>query len=186
MGLVVIDTALPIPWTYLFYPRPEDLQYTHPGRGNIIQTFEGGFVDDFGEGLTDIIATGHTGWRGGTIPGELKWYALRDMVVLNYHNMRKAKAAAGLPIDAVRMYWGDTLNMLVYEVYPVSFVSKKNRQRPLLYQFTIRLCGIKRVVGLSDLLGQAVGALGGAASGIGGAIGGIGRSIGGAVGGLLP
>jgi hypothetical protein len=153
VGLIVLDGfGLQIPWFYVFYPRPEDLQYTHPSRGTVIQTFDGGFVDDFGEGLTDIIVTGHTGWGGDLINGELKWYALRDMVVLRYHNLRKIKADAGLPIDSVKMYWFDTLNMLVYEVYPISFTARKNRQRPLLYQFTMRLTGINRLFGLSDLL----------------------------------
>ena len=92
------------------------------------------------------------------------------MVLLNFYNMRKAKAAAGQPIDSVKMYWGDTLNLMVYEVYPVSFAAKKNRQRPLLYQFTLRLTGVNRAFGVSDLLGGAVGALGAALSGaIGGA-----------------
>jgi hypothetical protein len=162
VGLVVIDLlGLPIPWTYLFYPRPEDLQYTHPSRGTVIQTFDGGFVDDFGEGLTDIIATGNTGWSGGMIPGELKWYILRDMVVIRYHEMRKAKADAGLPIDSVKMYWVDTLNMLVYEVYPISFVARKNKQRPLLYQFTLRMTGINRLFSPGMLLGALTGAIGG-------------------------
>lgn len=154
VGLIVFDSlGLPIPWLYLFYPRPEDLQYTHPTRGTVIQTFDGGFVDDFGEGLTDIIVTGTTGWNGSLLPGEIKFYALRDMVVINYHNMRKLKADLGLPIDSVKMYWFDTLNMLVYEVYPVSFTARKNKTRPLLYQFTIRLTGLNRLFGLGDILG---------------------------------
>jgi hypothetical protein len=161
VGLVVFDSmGLPIPWFYLFYPRPEDLQYTHPTRGTIIQTMDGGFVDDFGEGLTDIIVTGNTGWNGGLLPGEMNFYILRDMVVINYHAMRKVKADMGLPIDSVKMYWVDTLNLLVYEVYPVSFVARKNRQRPLLYQFTLRLTGLNRLFSLGDILGGAVGGLG--------------------------
>ena len=60
VGLLLLDTGIPIGVPYLFYPRPEDLQYTHPSRGTVIQTMDGGFVDDFGEGLVDIIATGTT------------------------------------------------------------------------------------------------------------------------------
>jgi len=165
VGIVLLDMLMPVPLFYLFYPRPEDLQYTHPTRGTVIQTFDGGFVDDFGEGLTDIVATGHTGWNGDLLPGELKFYALRDLVVLQYHQMRAAKAAAGLPIDSVKLFWVDTLNLFVYEVYPITFSSKKNRQRPLLYQFTLRMTGLKREFGLSNLIG---GALGGLLGGIGG------------------
>lgn len=156
VALLVLDSMLPVPFFHLFHPRPEKIQYTHPGRGNIIQTFDGGFVDDFGEGLTDIIISGTTGWNSGSLPGEARFYALRDMVVINYHNMRKAKADAGLPIDTVKMYWGDTLNLLAYEVYPVSFTANKDNHRPLLYQYTIRLTGVNRLFGLSDLLGAAI------------------------------
>lgn len=169
VGLVVLDWAglspfgitIPfgIPTFYLFSPRPEDLIYTHPSRGNIIQTFDGGFVDDFGEGLADIMATGHTGWNGALLPGELKFYALRDLVVLNYHARRAAKASAGLPIDDVKMYWVDTLNVCVYEVYPLTFTLKRTRTSPLLYRFTIRMTGIKRNFGLSNLIDGGLGAL---------------------------
>lgn len=158
VGLLVQDTGVPM-GAYLFYPRPEDLRYTHPSRGTVIQTFDGGFVDDFGEGLTDISVSGHTGWNGDLLPGELKYYALRDLVVIGYHNLRAAKAAAGLPIDSVKMHWVDTLNLMVYEVYPVSFTGLRNRQNPLLYKFTMRLTGINRVFGVADLIGGALGAL---------------------------
>lgn len=160
IGLVVLDVgAFALPTFCLFSPRPEKLSYTHPSRGSVIQTFDGGFVDDFGEGLADIVIEGHTGWNG-TLPGELVFYALRDLVVLHYHNRRAAKAAAGQPIEDVRMYLVDSLKMFVYEVYPVSLTSIKTRQRPLLYQYQLRLTGIKRVFGLSDLLGDALGRLG--------------------------
>lgn len=156
VGLVLLDV---VPSFILFYPRPEDLQYTHPSRGTVIQTFDGGFVDDFGEGVTDIVASGHTGWNGGQLPGEMGFYQLRDLVVLQYHARRAAKAAAGLPIESTKLYWVDTLNAFVYEVYPVSFTLRRNRQRPLLYQYTIRLTGINRLFSLADITGLALGKL---------------------------
>lgn len=163
VGLVLFDT---IPSFYLFYPRPEDLQYTHPSRGNVIQTFDGGFVDDFGEGLVDIVASGHTGWNGGVLPGELKFYAFRDLVTLQYHQRRALKAKAGQSIDSTKLYWVDTLNLLVYEVYPVSLTVKRNRSRPLLYQFTLRMTGIKAVFSLAGASSEALGKLGSKASGL--------------------
>jgi hypothetical protein len=166
VGLTVIDSAAPVPWSHLFQPRPERVQYTHPGRGTIIQTFNGGFVDDFGEGLTDITVSGTTGWNSGGLPGESRFYALRDMVLINYHNMRKARAEAGMPIDTVKMYWADSLHMLAYEVYPVSFQSTKDRNRPLLYQYTIRLTGISRLFGVSNVVSGAAGAISNAIGGI--------------------
>lgn len=156
IGLVLLDV---VPSFALLHPRPEDLQYTHPSRGTVIQTFDGGFVDDFGEGLTDIVASGHTGWNGGLLPGELAFYQLRDLVVLQYHARRAAKAAAGLPIETTKLYWVDTLNAFVYEVYPVSFTLRRNRQDPLLYRYTLRLTGINRLFSLADITGAVLGKL---------------------------
>jgi hypothetical protein len=155
VGLLLFNESLPIPIPipFLFYPRPEDLEYTHPSRGNVIQTFDGGWVDDFGEGLTDILATGTTGWNGGLLPGELKFYVLRDLVILQFHQQRANNAKLGRPIENVHLYWVDTLNMLVYDVYPISFTAKKNRQRPLLYQYSLRMTGIKRLASMTGILG---------------------------------
>lgn len=150
VGLLLLDTGIPVGVPYLFYPRPEDLQYTHPSRGTVIQTFDGGFVDDFGEGLVDIIATGTTGWQGTLLPGEVKYQILRELVVIQYFNLRKLHADMGMPIDTVKLYWVDTLNIVMYEVYPVSFTARKNRLRPLLFQYTLRMTGINRLFSIGD------------------------------------
>ena len=69
-----------------------------------------------------------------------------------YHKLRALQAAAGRPIEDVKLYWVDTLNTCVYEVYPLSFTGKKNKQRHLLYQYTLRMTGIKSF-GVADLIG---------------------------------
>jgi hypothetical protein len=150
---LIVHQGFNIPWFTLLHPRPEDIQYTHPSRGTVIQTFDGGFVDDFGEGLCDIVITGNTGWRGGIIPGEAAFFLLRDWIVLRFHALRKQQADAGKPIDDVKMFLVDTLNLYVYEVYPISFTGRKNKSRPLLYQYTIRLTGLDRMFGLNSLDG---------------------------------
>lgn len=168
MSLIVLDTGFSllgafsvpsIPWFALFYPRPEDIQYTYPSRGTVVQTFDGGFVDDFGAGVADITVSGHTGWRGVLLPGEVEFYNLRDMIMSRFHLLRKAKADAGQPIDTVKMYWVDTLSLQMYEVYPISFVGRKNKQRPLLYQYQIRLAGLELVAGPSMLPAKIAGLL---------------------------
>lgn len=160
IGIVVLDTGLfgggagvPIPWFTILYPRPEDVTYTYPSRATVTQTFSGGFVDDFGAGVADINITGHTGWRGALLPGELLFYNLRDLIVQRFHDLRKAKADAGLPIDSVKMYMIDTLSLQVFEVYPLSFTGRKNKQRPLLYQYQLRLAGTNLLLGPSLLNG---------------------------------
>lgn len=160
IGIVVLDaglfgggTNIPIPWFTILYPRPEDVTYTYPSRGTVVQTFDGGFLDDFGLGVADINITGHTGWRGGLLPGELMYYNLRDLIILRYHALRKAKADAGLPIDSVKMYLIDTLQLQVWEVYPMVMTGRKNKQRPLLYQYQIRFSGLNLLIGPSLLNG---------------------------------
>lgn len=151
MGIGGFSLSMPVSF-FLLNPRPEDIQYTYPTRGTIIQTFDGGFVDDFGEGLVDILVSGTTGWRGGLIDGKTGFLALRELVIRMYHKLRALQAAAGRPIEDVKLYWVDTLNTCVYEVYPLSFTGKKNKQRPLLYQYTLRMTGIKSF-GVADLIG---------------------------------
>jgi hypothetical protein len=160
MGLVMLSNG-GISWSHIFWLRPEDVQYSHPTRGTVIQTFNGGFVDDFGEGLVDISVNGHTGWRGGAVPGELEFLNLRDWLVLRYHEQRKAAAESGLPIGSTTLYWADTLNLCVYEVYPIQFTAKKNKQRPLLYQYSLRMTGLRRSFGMSSLPGLVTKAFGG-------------------------
>ncbi|NCA91023.1 MAG: hypothetical protein EOM92_19655 [Gammaproteobacteria bacterium] len=147
-----IDLAAPVSF-YLFNPRPESIQYNYPTRGTVIQTFDGGYVDDFGEGLVDIVVSGHTGWGQGVVmDGFMAFLTFRELVIRLFHQLRAAQAAAGLPIENVKMYWVDTLNVCVYEVYPISLMTQKNRQRPLLYQYTLRMTGIKSY-GVADAIG---------------------------------
>lgn len=165
IGLVVADTGgiggllsgafalSAIPTFTLLEPRPEEIAFSHPGRGTVIQTLDGGFIDDFGEGVSDITLRGHTGWSG-TIPGELRYYALRDLVTLRFHQLRAAKAAAGQSINDVKMYLVDTLNLFMYDVYPLSFRGIRTRQQSLLYKYEIRLIGAKRLIGISDVIGS--------------------------------
>lgn len=153
MGMGMGGISIPMPVSFhLMYPRPEDIQYTYPTRGTVIQTFDGGFVDDFGEGLVDILVSGNTGWRGGLLDGKTSFIALRELVIRMYHKLRALQAAASLPIENVKLYWVDTLNLCVYEVYPLSFTGKKNKQHPLLYQYTLRMTGIKSF-GVADMIG---------------------------------
>lgn len=161
IGIVVLDTlifdGLPagIPWFTVLYPRPEDVTYSYPSRGTVIQTFDAsGFVDDFGAGVVDINVTGHTGWRGNDLfPGELMFINLRDFIVQRFHDMRRMKAEAGRPIDSVQMYWVDTLSHQVFKVYPMAFTGRKNKQRPLLYQYQLRMAGVELLAGPSLLNG---------------------------------
>lgn len=126
--LAIFKNGFPF-WMHPFFLRPEDITYTYPTRVNVVQTLGGAFADDFGEGLAEVVMNGHTGWRGAIgIPGEIEFHNIRDMVIENYHRLRQENSSAGLDPDLVKMYLVDTLNITMYEVYPIYFQVKKNKQ----------------------------------------------------------
>lgn len=134
-------------WGFIFNLRPEELVYTYPTRATVIQTLDGAFVDDFGEGLTDITVSGHTGWhRQSGMGGEESFLLLRQGVFETYHQRRAEAAEAGRDPDLVQMVWVDTLHLTSYVVYPISLQTRKHKTRPLLFQYQLRLTGLRRLV----------------------------------------
>lgn len=149
---------------YYFDLRPEELTYTHPTRASVIQTLGGAWVDDFGEGLVDIVLSGHTGWRANDTPlpiapsmldGMQKAIDLRRMFFEEYHQQRMAAAQSGIdPDDAVQMMFADALNMALYRVYPVSLQIRKHKTRPLLYQYQLRILGLEKMTSSADRINR--------------------------------
>lgn len=145
-------------WYHGFDPRPEDVSYGHASRAQVIQTLGGAYVDDFGEGLTDITIGGTTGWRateslaaGLPLDGMARMFELRQGFFELFHGWRMNAAQAGLDPDvAVSMYLADTLNWYLFQVYPMQLQVRRHKARPLLYQFTMRMVGIKKLVDISD------------------------------------
>jgi len=136
-------------WGYLFWLRPEEIIYNHPTRASVIQTLGGAWMDDFGEGVTNITLTGHTGWRpsgSSLLGGEAAFLALRHGCFELYHQQRDAAAASGLDPDSVQMIFVDTLNDTCYVVYPFSMTPRKHKSRPLLFQYQLRLIGLQRLI----------------------------------------
>lgn len=136
-------------WGYIFFLRPEEVIYHYPTRANVIQTLGGAWVDDFGEGLTEITLSGHTGWRRGELNplgGEEAFLMLRKGCFELYHALRAAAAAAGQDPDTIEMLLVDTLHTTSYVVYPLSLQTRKHRQRALLYQYQVRLIGLRRLL----------------------------------------
>ena len=141
---------------FYFDPRPEELTYTHPTRASVIQTLGGAWVDDFGEGIVDITLSGHTGWRANEVPlkdgvkqpdGMDKAMTLRTLFSETFHQLRLAAANSGIdPDDAVKLYFVDILNKTNWQIYPVSFQLRRNKSRPLLYQYQLRMLGLDNLL----------------------------------------
>lgn len=146
---------LGVNWQHDMVVRPEEIAYTHPTRATVIQTLGGAFVDDFGEGITDIVINGHTGWRhapdtanalGNSPDGLERIYNLRYNLFQVYHAQRMTAAQNGKSPDEVNLYFFDHLHDAFYRVYPQSLQVRKHKSRPLLYQYQLRLVGLEKVV----------------------------------------
>lgn len=134
-------------WGHVFNPRPEEVNITNPTRATPIQTLGGAFLDDFGQGIADISLSGTTGWHGiAGVPGELVFVNLRNMLIEQFHAARQAAAEAGQDPSMIKMYYADTLNTVLYEVYPLSFQLRRSKSRPLMYQYSIRLAGLDKII----------------------------------------
>lgn len=159
LELVMIGPG--IDWQHELFARPEEITYTHPTRATVIQTLGGAFVDDFGEGITDIVINGHTGWYyapdfnnalGDSLDGLGKMHDLRYYFFQVYHDQRMAAAKQGRSPDEINLYFFDHLHDAAYRVYPLSLQVRKQKSRPLLYQYQVRLIGLEKVVDDADLI----------------------------------
>jgi hypothetical protein len=149
-------------WGAWLQPRPEDLSYNYPTRATVIQTLGGAYVDDFGEGVCEIALSGTTAYKQGPLSnlglgeiwddlglnleqGDLMFVSMRDWLVKRYHDLRLAHANAGLDPNLVQLIWVDTLNLTAWVVYPLVFGLRRSRNRPLLYQYHMRMVGIEQL-----------------------------------------
>lgn len=158
IALVISDGGA-ISWMHVFLPRPEEVTFVHPTRAAVNQTFDGAWVDDFGQGVVEINISGHTGWRGANlmlanVPGEVQAYNLRNAVMNTYHSLRESRARAAQDPDLVEMLFIDTLNLCGYVVYPTSFQLRRHKSRPLLYQYQIKLTALNEFYVLENLVGD--------------------------------
>ena len=132
---------------------PEGYTYRRPSRGSVINTLDAAFLDDFGEGVGSISIEGHTGWGGGD--EGLTQFKNLELIFEEYHIRRDTIANADIGVDPsiIQLWLLDTLNFEASSVYPEEFILTRSKNRPLLYQYQIRL------IVLQDLLKDALTAL---------------------------
>lgn len=120
--------------------RPEDLSYNQPALQTAVQTLDGAFVDDFGEGIETIQIAGHTGWGQGNRPdGVEQFRRLHDLVWVRWHNERRLALEQGQDPAGVRLLFVDALNDATRVVVPGLFSLKRNRSSPLLIRYQINM-----------------------------------------------
>lgn len=125
--------------------RPEDLTRTEPSRTTVHQTMGrdvAGWVDNFGEGLPTLTLSGHTGWRSGGVRGEdgaQHFETLNSLVQHDYHRAKQAAIDTGINPAAVKLLFIDMLDDFAWSVTPTTFVLRRSKSRPLLFQYNISL-----------------------------------------------
>lgn len=132
--------------------RPEDLTRTEPSRITVHQTLGRGpvgWVDNFGAALPTITIAGHTGWRAGGVNGEdgaQAFETLNSLVMHEYHGFKQAAIDTGLDPASVKLIFIDMLDGFTWNVAPTSFVLRRSKSRPLLFQYNIGLQAVSTSV----------------------------------------
>jgi hypothetical protein len=142
--------------TLTLFVRPEDLTRGDTSRITVQQTLGGtAWMDNFGPGVPTININGHTGWRPpadpalGTADGVARFTQLKNQVFVNWHARRQVALQNGLnPDTTVQLQFADQLDSIAAVVAPMSFVLRRSRTRPLLYQYQISM------VVMQDNIGQ--------------------------------
>ncbi|EAM6792313.1 hypothetical protein E0G74_00965 [Salmonella enterica] len=125
--------------------RPEDLTRTEPQRVTVTQTLgrkSQGWVDHFGEGLPSLQIAGHTGWRtsqGSGEDGAAAFETLNELVSHRYPEAIQEAINRGEDPRGVRLIFVDMLDNFSWAVVPQSFVLRRSRSRPLLFQYNITM-----------------------------------------------
>ena len=163
--VVVFDSQLGI-------IRPENLNYTRPSRRVIYNTAlpDTAFLDDWGEGVGQLVISGHTGYSpAGGVTGlgnlaGLGVFKLLEVMITQFWTRRQTLAAAGKNPDAVGLYMLDAMNVEALKCYPDSLTLSRSRTRPQLYMYRLQLTIMSDLLEtpppfvadfLSTLLGQA-------------------------------
>lgn len=131
--------------TFNLIIRPEELTRSEPSRINVQQTLGGAFADSFDRGLSQIVLSGHTGWRGGnriglnSADGRNLFFDLRENIYIKWHEQRALAIKNGTDPNAIELFFADTLDDISVILAPMSFNLRRSRSRPLLMMYQITL-----------------------------------------------
>lgn len=123
-----------------FLIRPEDLQWNEPSRLSVQNTLGGAWVDAFGPGIATINISGHTGWRTGA-QWEAEFQNLHAVAFKGWHDYVESTKDP----ESAELFFVDTLDSRCVQVVPQSFTLKRNKNRPLLMQYSISFMVIRDV-----------------------------------------
>lgn len=125
--------------SYSFILNPEEYSQSEPNRLTVTQTKGGLFVDEFGAGVKDISFSGTTGFSSGFA----KFKELRDLILKSY------ELRSGEYISTAELFFYNYTDEQYFKVAVESFTLRRSKNRPLLYQYEVKL------ICLSDLSNPA-------------------------------
>lgn len=172
--LFVLNLSLfgvPTQEIYFFNINPDEYRKSEPNLVEVTQTIGGAFVDDFGVGIPTITMRGHTGWHSSLDPSDR---TVRDGVSFYLKllelfrkttgdGLRKKFEDARIDREDTELWFINPQDEEGWVVVPEAFDTTRNKTRPLLYQYDIRLKCL-RLLGSErrsfiDPLGVAIGLL---------------------------
>lgn len=128
--------------------RPTDLTKTEPSRITVNQTLGRdvqGWADNFGAGLPSVVISGHTGWRSGGqsgMDGAQAFEQLNNLVVHDYHAAKQRAIDTGVDPATVKLLFIDMLDNFCWNVAPTTFVLRRSRSQPLLFNYNMTMQAI--------------------------------------------
>lgn len=164
--------------------RPEDLTRPETARATVTQTLgrgQQGWVDNFGEGLPSCRISGHTGWRSSTASGEdgaEAFETLNWLVTKTYHRAKQDAIDNGEDPAQVKLLFIDMLDNFCWNVNPAIFEMKRNKSRPLLFQYNMFMQAISTDVENQFIVMPFRGTIAGGLSAMGGLLGKLGGMLG--------
>jgi len=126
---------------------PEEISRRWPAKSTPRQTPEGVHLDTFGLGLPEWTIRGHTGWRkrlvdGRETDGKQAWMALDGLFEAYFRVSRDVAMQGSGPMPEMRLHLFE--DHAHWQVEPDGLpLVQRHKQRPLLYQYTVRLTGLR-------------------------------------------
>ena len=133
--------------------RPQSLSWQRPSRGTVIGTAIAGkpFLEDFGQGVPQLIVHGHTSWSQPGQRAGLPGLKALEVLFQEYLTRRQRTAAALGDPDSVKLTWIDVLDATAFSVYPIEFAADRSaKPNPLLYYYRMRFWVVRDL--LADLV----------------------------------
>jgi hypothetical protein len=130
---------------YTFILNPEDLTQSEKPRAPVTQTLTSAYVNKFGLGLPEISFSGTTGFNVKTLPGGGQVDGYERFHTLRREVFRKFFSDGPLGDDHWQMFLYQWEDAEFWEVFPTQFDLQRNVSKPLLYRYTIRLLGLRKL-----------------------------------------